>query len=218
MNFLAAGASYPAIGSTGSGIYNGRNGILVATMQYGMGERTLYTAQVPKYHSPGIRTKRSVNLTPRLTSSDIQLKTDHLQSYDSVLIDLYNKTSLSQDVCFIDTSFCCHFELKWQKVLTHYATRHYQYRLGAFDAQRYEEGINSNQLKNCAVFSCTGSDIMDCGKMMAVDTDVVFENITISGRFPKTETFLLMPNSLLAEGLMPVAVTDFEWIESFEAE
>lgn len=37
VNLLASGASYPPIGSTGTGIYAGKNGVLVSTMA-GSGE------------------------------------------------------------------------------------------------------------------------------------------------------------------------------------
>ncbi|XP_073835516.1 vanin-like protein 1 [Musca autumnalis] len=216
VNFLAAGASNPSVGSTGSGIYNGRNGIIVAKMNTGLGERKLYTAKVPKYETQRHRQKRSVApgaITPRLTKPDIYLKRDYLQSYESVLIDLSQGTSLKQDLCFSKTSFCCAFDLKWQPVALTENSTHYHYRLGVYDGIRNEVAAEINYLKNCALFSCIGEDIMDCGKIFDFDTDVVFENVTITGTYPKSDGFLLMPNSLRAADVMPVPVGQFEWSE-----
>ncbi|XP_005179991.2 vanin-like protein 1 [Musca domestica] len=215
VNFLAAGSSNPSVGSTGSGIYNGRNGIIVATMNTGLGERKLYTAKVPKYETQTRRQRRSIVPKPtiRLSKPDIFLKRDYLQSYESVLVDLKQGTQLQKDLCFANTSFCCSFDLKWQPLALQENSVHYIYRLGVYDGLRNEVAAETNFLKNCAVFSCIGEDIMDCGKIFDFDTDVVFENVTITGTFPKANGYLLMPNSLKAADVMPVSVGQFEWSE-----
>ncbi|XP_061400808.1 vanin-like protein 1 [Musca vetustissima] len=216
VNFLAAGSSNPLVGSTGSGIYNGRKGIIVATMTTGVGQRKIYTARVPKYQTAKLRQKRSVEpgVISRLTKPNIFLKRDYLQNYESVVVDLSKGNSLKQDLCYTNTSFCCSFDLKWQSLALKENSVHYHYRLGVYDGLRNEVAAETNFLKNCALFSCVGEDIMDCGKTYDVDTDVIFENVTITATFPKTtEGFLLMPNSLRGDDLMPVAVGEFEWSE-----
>lgn len=213
VNLLAAGSSNPAVGSTGSGIYNGRNGILVATMTLGQGERTLYVSQVPKYENQSHRSRRSTPGVPRLQQPDIYLKRDYLQNYETVLVNLTEGTQLTQEVCYNETSFCCTFDLKWQSVSFKENATHYYYRLGAYDGLRNEVAAETNELKNCALISCIGTDIMDCGKVCDIDTDVIFENVTITAAYPKAEGFLLSPSSLQAANLMPIPVGNFEWSE-----
>ncbi|XP_065365721.1 uncharacterized protein LOC135958754 [Calliphora vicina] len=211
VNLLAAGSSNPLVGSTGTGVYHGRQGIVVAKMNQGIGERKLYVAQVPKYRH---LTKRSLDLNNtnkiRLSLPNIKLKRDYLQNYETVALNLTTSTSVKQEICFTNSSFCCNFELKWQPLTVQPASKYYQYRLGVYDGWRNEEAAETNQLKNCALFSCIGEDIMDCGKTMATDIDVVFENITIWGTYPKAERFLIMPNSLTAD-MMPLPVNHFQW-------
>lgn len=212
VNFLAAGASNPVVGSTGSGIYNGRKGILVGTMSMGRGERTLYVAQVPKYEDQRQRLRRETPGVPRLSlRPDINLKRDYLQSYETVMVDLSASNHLVQEVCYNESSFCCNFELKWKPVSFKEDSSHYYYRLGAYDGLRNDVVDETNELKNCALFSCIGLDIMDCGKIYSIDSDVIFENVTITATYPKAKGFLLMPNSLTAADIMPVPVNNFEW-------
>uniref|UniRef100_A0A1L8EIR4 Putative biotinidase and vanin n=1 Tax=Haematobia irritans TaxID=7368 RepID=A0A1L8EIR4_HAEIR len=214
VNLLAAGASDPVVGSTGSGIYNGRNGILVAVMNQGLGQRNLYVARVPKYTNPLKRVKRSIPKgSAKLSKPNIYLKRDYLENYASVLVDLTNGTNLSQDLCFSNSSFCCSFDLQWQSVDLKADSHHYYYRLGAYKGLRNEVAAETNELMNCALISCIGQDIKDCGKVYDIDADITFENVTITASFPKTDGFLLMPNSLKADDLMPVPVGEFEWSE-----
>ncbi|XP_037808612.1 vanin-like protein 1 [Lucilia sericata] len=214
VNLLAAGSSNPLVGSTGTGVYNGRKGIITAKMNQGLGERKLYIAHVPKYRH---LTKRSLPLSPinqkKLALPNITLKRDYLQSYESVPLNLTAGNSVKHEMCFSNSSFCCKFEIQWQPLLAEKENKFYQYRLGVYDGLRNEVAAETNQLKNCALFSCIGEDIMDCGKTMATDIDVVFENITITATYPKAEQFLIMPNSLTAD-MMPVPVNHFKWEET----
>ncbi|XP_013100729.2 vanin-like protein 1 [Stomoxys calcitrans] len=113
VNLLAAGASNPMVGSTGTGIYNGRNGILVAVMNQGLGKRTLHVSRVPKYANPKHRTKRSLSpaATSRLEKPDVRLKRDYLELYDTLIVDLSKGTHLSQKLCYSNSSLCCSFDL-----------------------------------------------------------------------------------------------------------
>ncbi|XP_053948035.1 vanin-like protein 1 [Anastrepha ludens] len=227
VNFLAAGASLPAIGSTGSGIYAGRKGPLVSVMNTGDGERHLYVAQVPKLsenpqRAQAVKEQRTITPAPRLThlnQSDILLKRDYLDQYESVLVDLTNATGrLVTDVCYKE--FCCHFELQWQQ-LGSTVGQYYNYRLGAYEGMRDEPGAEgTNALRNCAIFTCTGTNIADCGKLFAANVtqqpQVAFERIVIEGDFEMGYPALLMPNSL-RDDLLPLDMDDFEWGESDNA-
>lgn len=214
VNLLAAGSSNPLVGSTGTGVYHGREGIVFAKMNQGLGERKLYRAQVPKYR---YLTKRSLpaatNNKARLTLPNIKLKRDYLESYETLPLNLTTSSELKQEMCFSKSAFCCQFELKWKKLDVNETAKYYRYRVGVYDGLRKEVAPETNQLKNCALFSCIGDDLKDCGKTMATDLDVVFENITITARFPKADEYLIMPNSLKAETMLPLEVNQFQWQE-----
>lgn len=214
VNLLAAGSSSPSVGSTGTGIYNGRNGIIKAVMNQGLGERQLYVAQVPKYRQ---LKKRSLNapsdIKTRQIMPDIYLKRDYLESYETRVVDLFNSTSLKHEMCYKNTTMCCKFELKWQALEANENTKHYQYRLAVYEGLRNEVAAETNEIKNCAVISCIGTELSDCGKQFTTDVDVVFENITITTTMPQALEYLIMPNSLTSD-LMPLPVNKFKWQES----
>ncbi|XP_037935082.1 vanin-like protein 1 [Teleopsis dalmanni] len=229
VNLLAAGASFPLIGSTGSGIYAGRQGVLVAKMNTGLGERALYVATVPKKQTIPKRFRREVapkniantSTAPRITQSDIYLKPDNIEEYASEVLDLNQGTSFTRELCYNNT-FCCNFELKWKHLTPVVNSTYYTYRLGVFDGLRREVAPESNFLKNCAIFSCVGEGIEDCAKIFSskvgeIEPQIAFERIVIEATFPTSNQLLIMPNSL-KEDLMPVPVGNFEWHEKIDNE
>lgn len=222
---LAAGSSLPAVGSTGTGIYAGRAGPLLSVMKTGEGERRLYVARVPKKtlinrSVPAVaqvtETVVEPKATHRLSQADILLKRDYVDQYESILVDLTNTSSRAEyDVCH--NTFCCHFELQWHQLTTGGAGQYYTYRLGAYEGMRDEPGAETtNALRNCAVFTCIGNDIADCGRMFPADVvqqpQVAFDRIAIESNFQTGYPYLLMPNSL-RDDLKPLAVNEFEWEE-----
>lgn len=227
INFLAAGSSYPGVGSTGTGIYAGRSGPLVSVMNTGEGERRLYVAQVPKKKSyrEATRVARQINeLAIELdakaehnSQADIFLKRDYLEQYENVVIDLEANVnnSAEYEVCY--KTFCCHFELQWHELAHGNASQYYTYRLGAYEGMRNENGADgTNALRNCALFPCTGDDLTTCGRLFPGDVvqepRIAFDRIVIEGNFQKGYPSLLMPNSL-RDDLMPLGVNEFEWDE-----
>lgn len=81
VNLLAAGANNPSIGSTGSGIYAGKKGSLVSTME-GISRTTLFTATVPKRGlGDDIPIIQSSIKHPRAEMANLKLKRDQLDKY-----------------------------------------------------------------------------------------------------------------------------------------
>ncbi|XP_037931637.1 vanin-like protein 1 [Teleopsis dalmanni] len=222
VNLLAAGASYPPVGTTGTGIYAGRQGALVAKMSTGFGERTLYVANITKKDFSRRLHKREtvpkllnnpVN-NNRLNQNDIFLKRDYLDAYESVILDLSQDIYANRILCYNET-FCCNFDLSWKKLNSTANSTYYTYRLGVFDGLRNPVAAELNNMKNCALFSCIGEDIADCGKIFPADVENIepqyaFERIVIEAKFPTSEKLLIMPNSL-KEDLLPVPVNNFVW-------
>uniref|UniRef100_A0A0A1XF77 Vanin-like protein 1 n=1 Tax=Zeugodacus cucurbitae TaxID=28588 RepID=A0A0A1XF77_ZEUCU len=226
VNLLAAGASLPAIGSTGTGIYAGRAGPLLTVMNTGEGERRIYVARVPKKmfnnlsEQPVTAVTETVAqphvATKRLNEADILLKRDYLDQYESILVDLKNASGRAQHtVCH--KSFCCDFELQWHQLTAAGAGQYYSYRLGAYEGMRDEPGAeSSNAIRNCAVFTCIGDDIADCGRTFPADfvqqPQIAFDRIVIDVDLQMGYPQLLMWNSL-RDDLKPLAVNEFEWEE-----
>ncbi|XP_050328279.1 vanin-like protein 1 [Bactrocera neohumeralis] len=221
VNVLAAGSSLPAVGSTGSGIYAGRAGPILSVMNTGEGERRIYVARVPKKtqnkRSVPVATKLTETVvkpkaTQRLNQADITLKRDYLENYESILLDLTNASSRAEyDVCH--KTFCCHFELQWHQLTTGSGGQYYTYRLGAYEGMRNEAGAyTTNAIRNCAVFTCIGEDIYDCGRIFPADVvqqpQVAFDRISIESNYQTGYPYLLMPNSL-RDDLKPLAVNEF---------
>ncbi|KAK3931145.1 Vanin-like protein 1 [Frankliniella fusca] len=128
---LASGMNNPARGSTGSGIYRGRQGILRYTMNW-RNEHTLLVSRVPKHghweeddvvpepKPERIDPVRNYVLSDEDPYSDAMQLTmiqDHLGDYNSLLIarpSRDNDTLQSGAVC-IDT-FCCNYDVRAREV------------------------------------------------------------------------------------------------------
>ncbi|ALC48763.1 CG32751, partial [Drosophila busckii] len=221
VNLLAAGASMPKWGSTGTGIFHGRQGTIVSKMVTDAGERRIYVAQVPKY-GPDNASQPPVDeleLLPRDSASGLLLiKRDELENYKSVRLEQLLPPSsgvssglLQHQLChgFI----CCNFKLHWRRRQAADETN-FSYRLGAFDGWREEQHIDdANYVRNCAIFACTGTSIEQCGLMPDLEQQQAafsFDNLTIEANYVKSSALLLMPNTLLAD-LYPLEPADFDW-------
>ncbi|XP_017477046.1 PREDICTED: vanin-like protein 2 [Rhagoletis zephyria] len=229
VNFLAAGANRPAVGSTGTGIYAGREGALVSVMNTGSGVRQLYVAQVPKLGQTqnGLQVTREHKSTtpalqqaPRLSQADIFLKRDYMEEYNTMEVN-HNSSVIMLWYSLCYKKFCCSFTL-WPYHVNSAPLaadeEHYVYRVGVFEGRRYETGAETtNALRTCAVFACTGPNITDCGTLFAANVTqkrhIGFTRIMIEADFPTVNQSLLMPNSL-RDDLLPLDVNEFEWDES----
>ncbi|XP_032288963.1 vanin-like protein 2 isoform X2 [Drosophila virilis] len=222
VNLLAAGASHPEFGSTGTGIYNGRAGTITGVMKWGEGERRIYVAKVPKYQmAKNIKAQRPQrSLKARLErkmrqgrNSGILMKRDYLEQYESVWLEqLYQQTdgNLKQKVCH--GMLCCNFELQWRQLPEGTADNNfYGFRLGVYDGWRNEQQVDANYVRNCAIFACSGPDIEDCGQVLdTMQSRVNFKRIIIEAMYPRSREFLLMPNSVL-DNFLPLEPPQFKW-------
>ncbi|KAH8318379.1 hypothetical protein KR074_000479, partial [Drosophila pseudoananassae] len=226
VNLLAAGASLPSDGSTGTGIYNGRSGTLISVMRQDSGERTIYVAQVPKYSSSRSILKRARRSTPRqvATSSSISLMRDQLEDYETESVELGESPTpgnLSRTLC--QGSFCCHFNISWRFLEeTEENASFYSYRIGAFDGLPKRDVAEANYIRNCGLFSCSGSGIEDCGQLLPNSGElqqsrIAFTHVEIGVTFPESREFLLIPMSLL-DNLIPLEPSQFEWAQDKASE
>lgn len=226
VNLLAAGASHTEYGSTGTGIFNGRQGTITSVMKLDEGERRIYVAQVPKFQSSEVKGRRRVlsqihmaGQKQRLSQSQEQsslarsrsgfvMKRDTLELYESVLLP--QESNVTKDVCH--EKLCCHFELEWSPVDTGAGNEStFGYRLAAYDGWRNEQDVDNNYVRNCGIFACSGPNIKDCGLLLnANDLNHNFSRLLIEAKYPKSQEFLLTPNSV-RDNLLPLEPSQFEW-------
>ncbi|XP_017089665.2 vanin-like protein 1 [Drosophila bipectinata] len=229
VNLLAAGASRPSIGNSGSGIYHGRNGTLTSVMRQDSGERTIYVAQVPKFtksRSLQKRMKRDLGgSTSRQVaeSSSYFMKRDYLENYETEVVELGSGETgnLSRTLC--QGSFCCDFNISWRFLEgTGDSSSYYSYRLGTYDGWRNEQRVDANYIRNCGLFTCTGPTIDDCGQLLPIsgelqEPQVTFTRLEIGTTYPESREFLLIPQSL-QDNLMPLEPSQFEWSQEKASE
>ncbi|XP_017023271.1 vanin-like protein 1 [Drosophila kikkawai] len=230
VNLLAAGASNPLIGNSGSGIYHGRSGALTRVMRQDLGERTIYVAQVPKYprsRSVQKRAKRETALqarTPRqvANSSSYLMKRDDVENYETELLQFDERASGNVSRTLCQGSFCCHFDIAWRSSLVAENGSYYSYRLGTYDGWRTNDTMDANYIRNCGLFACSGPTIGDCGQLLGSEgaeqqTSVTFTRLAIGVIYPESLEFLLSPNSLLSN-LLPLEPSQFEWSQQKPSE
>ncbi|KAH8292547.1 hypothetical protein KR054_012356, partial [Drosophila jambulina] len=230
VNLLAAGASNPLIGNSGSGIYHGRSGALTSVMRQDSGERTIYVAEVPKYRQRRSVQKRARRVTalqarmPRqvANSSSFLMKRDDLENYETEQLQFDEGASGNVSRTLCQGSFCCHFDIAWRSFLVTGKGSLYSYRLGTYEGWRTNDTVDANYIRNCALFACSGSTIEDCGQLLdskeAEQHDrVTLERLAIAVTYPESREFLLSPNSLLSN-LLPLEPRQFKWSQQKASE
>jgi len=229
VNLLAADASRPDGKTTGSGIYAGRGGRLVAEI-FEEPTTKLLISEVPKREYGQL----APNFTPVFTP---QLKTQRVTgvaTYRDYNVDIFESELLAEDFLSLERklchgSFCCSFAIE-RTVTTASAnevissdSKTYRYRIAAYWGNETTViRVDRTEQAICALFSCTDEHISSCGYIFPAEQEVInkhhFTKLNISGNFPAAShgRRLIMPSTLNAL-FLPVAVSDFDWTESPEA-
>jgi hypothetical protein len=196
VNFLAAGYNNPTVGSTGSGIYAGKEGPIVAIMPT-VHTTQLLVATVPKKTKPILKNSSNVDFVTtkpyrnvfsnRLYNNNpgIQMKRDFLEPYKTLL--LTEEESFSEHTLCHD-ELCCDFQVVMHKDGLGQSSwaKGYVYRLAVFDGIRsYTYATGGVQI--CALISCTDKNLSSCGYELEGSEQenfgTVFDYIHISGNF-----------------------------------
>ncbi|CAD7086923.1 unnamed protein product [Hermetia illucens] len=194
VNLLAAGANNAAVGSTGTGIYAGKQGTIVATMTANP-LRKLFVATVPKKGS-------NLAITPSIEENDIGsqdlfLKRDHIESYNTSIVDTSSEI-VRETLCHED--LCCDFIAVIKNQTVSGNSSSYTYRLTVYDGNRSYSGAAEGSLKICSIMACTNATLASCGRVFTRDVQVentfIFQDILIEGKFRNSGMLFVMPNSL----------------------
>ncbi|XP_034490272.1 vanin-like protein 3 isoform X2 [Drosophila innubila] len=221
VNLLAAGASLPQGGITGSGIYAGQRGALVRRMvgDATVGVRQLLVARVARW--PELA---SDAVTPDAErAGPVQrelpmLQVPQLQQFTSWQVPLINGSLQQRRLCHSD--LCCDFELSLQlppKEAPHVAQHYeYVYRLGVFVGQRRYEQEQYSVIRVCGLFACHNASVESCGQLRQAAEEawqaapLQFNMLRVSGEFVQRPHRLLMPSTLSAS-LYALQATELDW-------
>ncbi|XP_014091973.3 vanin-like protein 1 isoform X1 [Bactrocera oleae] len=230
VNLLVAGTNDPSRGRSGTGIYAGRYGVLIATMTSVEKQSKLHLSVIPKHNVSSEKVLKIFK--PRQRNLKAQLNNNNqsvLERFTGVVvtrdnnIDLYvtqplvdaTQTSgpLQQQLCHND--LCCNFHIEMHaNTLATASTVSYYYRLAAFHDMGTFLNTEPDELAVCAIFACTGDHLYTCGRIYEEGVQVVpryiFDIIRISGNFTRQRPSLLAPTSV-DNLLMPLPVDEFEW-------
>ncbi|XP_004530552.1 vanin-like protein 1 [Ceratitis capitata] len=228
VNLLVAGTNDPHNGCTGTGIYAGKYGTLIATMTSDEKQSKLHVSVVPKKYNTTVNTRVMEDF--KLAQSETRvLEDDVLDRFTGVAlarndnIDLFftqplgvlgnESETLQQQLCHND--LCCNFYIeRHANLVENVSTSSYYYRLAAFHGIGSFLNTEPEALAVCTLFACTGDHIYTCGRIYEENVPVVpsytFDVIRITGNFTRKRPSLLLPTSVNSL-LMPLAVDAFEW-------
>ncbi|XP_058838305.1 vanin-like protein 1 [Topomyia yanbarensis] len=214
VNFLASGTSYPEIGSTGTGVFAGKRGRIVAVMNY-QADVKLYVAQVPKIDRPEATiVKQPIVKYDPSAMKTLDLKRDFIDVYETVNLPLESNNDYKLTLC--QNLLCCNFTLNYTVTLPTSNQQFYRYRLAVNDGMRTFGGFADGNITTCAIFACTGDKLESCATRFDNPSATVeamqFNSIDLHGVFPSGEGVLLLPNSV-DMSIMPLEVDEFEYSE-----
>uniref|UniRef100_A0A182K0R6 CN hydrolase domain-containing protein n=1 Tax=Anopheles christyi TaxID=43041 RepID=A0A182K0R6_9DIPT len=205
-NLIVAGTNYGPSGATGTGVFNGRNGALLAHYT-GQSTRALYTVTVPKSGSGNLTRYHSLtsdvldvpiaessgHRLPGYELENVRLGRDFLEQFTTIQMNpIWQQESIGQIVC--SGMFCCDFSLSLTVDVDREQTHHY--RLAVFDGVRTFQGFADAHVSICGVIACANQSIASCGLMLRHNSEYLqFNSISITGQFIANGT-LAMPSTL----------------------
>lgn len=213
VNLLAAGAHDPAKGSSGTGIYAGRQGSVGSIISAGAESKIIAHEIMKNPSSNPIKHDAQSDVTPAIT-----LKRDNIDIYAHVKLDSTLSTEQIHKLCY-NTSFCCHFDVQFAQPLAKEDEDadavSYTYVATAYYGNRKYQNDTTGKVMNCAIFACTNNEeLSTCAQIFepaaTVENEHVFTKIGITGTFPANDT-LIMP-STLGVTLLPLYADYFEFI------
>ncbi|OXU24427.1 hypothetical protein TSAR_010107 [Trichomalopsis sarcophagae] len=236
VNFLASGYSDAITASGGSGIYGGKMGPIV-TYHPMKTSNALVIGEVLKYHH---REKQVENLkkpivyefnhaeVPTITGIPPRVNLsqnfkDGLLLYTSELLDVEKSSVHVTTLC--DRDICCDFHVETsfdKKVAAKRDAVHYKYRIVAFNGVTTYGNMSTSGLEVCALVTCAGDSLENCGDYYDDSTNVVMptrlDSVIITRRVNLDEPVLFFPTTLLLQTYEPLGSSDFAYLTSGPSE
>lgn len=213
VNLLAAGASFPGVGSTGTGVYSGRRGAITTVMNHEP-QTKLYVAQVPKMSFPNA----AISKIPPQKGTPAQmaklwLKRDQIDRYVTKDLPMTSNAQLEERVCY--ESHCCNFTINYTVQSNLLNSNYYRYKLAAYDAGRTFDGFADGQITTCAIFACSSASYGNCSRRFEAtepyEEAVTFNAITIVAKFANNDQTFVLPNNV-DTSILPFDVSETEYL------
>uniref|UniRef100_T1GBV5 RING-CH-type domain-containing protein n=1 Tax=Megaselia scalaris TaxID=36166 RepID=T1GBV5_MEGSC len=205
---LAAGLSNPNNGTTGTGIYLGRKGMIEGYMA-DLPNTKILISKVPKNKEDDspitLRKQESIESLPNYFNAN----SDDFGNYETSEIDGNINSLQTFNLC--QNGHCCSFSVKKSLKNQTDSENSYKYRVGAYNNQRDIDGNGKIFLKSCGLFSCLTSDVRSCGKFYKPEDSVpsdTFEFIEIKSTFTEENGVYFAPNSIY-RNMIPMNVDQF---------
>uniref|UniRef100_A0A8D8FJ40 Vanin-like protein 1 n=1 Tax=Culex pipiens TaxID=7175 RepID=A0A8D8FJ40_CULPI len=214
VNLLAAGASYPEVGSTGTGVYAGKRGRIVSVMNH-LAETKLYVASVPKIDRPQAEIKKQPTIKYTAAQMDtLKLKRDQIDGYRTMDLPLQKTDTYAASLC--QNRLCCNFTIDYDLAGPVTTQPFYRYKMAILDGKRTFDGFADGYITACAIFACTGTTLDTCATRFEHSANTVpmfvFNSIELTGTFPGGEEVFLLPNSV-DTSILPLEVDEIEYSE-----
>ncbi|XP_017892649.1 vanin-like protein 2, partial [Ceratina calcarata] len=216
INLLAAGCHNPELGSSGSGIYWGRDGIRNVTMISNLKHRLLIS-RVPKNRNPqtcdadteGDCTTTTHNYMPALPDwqktfdyNEVKMWHNDFTVFEYVQL---NDTQFAQTIC--QNNLCCDFDISAKSI----DSTPVNYRAVVFDGIRpYGYGMDGGT-RVCGLIQCANESITSCGSLM--QTNTTFTHVTIRATFGEDYSSTVTFPSVLNNAFLPFDHFTFTEVE-----
>ncbi|XP_055619363.1 vanin-like protein 1 [Toxorhynchites rutilus septentrionalis] len=214
VNLLVAGANHPRTSTTGSGMYAGKRGRIVATMSHIAGIK-LFVTKVPKIGAQeGDVIRQPINDDIAEEMTDHDLNRNQVDGYATMGLPLSSNDRYSAKLCH--NELCCSFTLNYTVDLpTDPDAQHYRYRLVVYDGNRTLVGENADVIiTTCGILACSEDRFSTCGirhfNASSVENVVQFNSIEVIGDFPEGEGIFLVPSSTDTSNL-PLELDEFDY-------
>ncbi|XP_070500719.1 vanin-like protein 1 [Chironomus tepperi] len=211
VNLLAAGANYPRVASTGSGIYGGSKGPYIAEMSP-INQSKLYTAKIYKKipQNEAIKIEHKVTRHTKDEMKSLDIWRDQLDVYDiQFLNDTDGLNIMTRNVC--NHTVCCNIKVNY--TIKNSTTKpHYQYAIAFYFGNRTFSGVVETGIAACAIIACPQRDIVSCGtRDESLENIYEWNLIEINGEFPmRYDQYFYMP-STLDDNILPLVPELFDY-------
>lgn len=211
VNFLAAGANFPAIGSSGTGIYGGNKGAYVMNIR-GDNSSKVFVATVHKKiaENEAITIEHNVFKNSKEQMKTLYLKRDQLDVYDMKFLNDSDGTH-SNEMKICHGATCCNIKVNYT-IQDSATKKHYQYVMAFNHGQRTFDGFANGGVVVCTILACKNNTKAGCGvRDESLENIHQWTDVLIDGKFPtKDGQFIYMPTSL-DTSIVPLQPEQFEY-------
>ncbi|XP_017778212.1 PREDICTED: vanin-like protein 1 [Nicrophorus vespilloides] len=207
---LASGANNPRSGSSGSGIYQGRQGPLKMYINGKEGTKVL-VANVEKVWDSSLSVENP-NADVNEDVDNLKLFYDDLTKYNSFNLDVDQQDYVIK----VNDDFQCNFHVVATNTGKLSDKQSYVYKLVGYSGWRSFQGQKDGFVQVCAMVTCLDNSLSTCGHRIPSNQDtypILFEDIKVEMKLKENKNSKQYPNAVLGD-LKPLYNENFDWKKS----